>query len=382
MVSTTEFDELIEVLRDFIRREIMPAEAGIDESDEIPDRLIAQAKEMGLYGYALPAEFGGLGLSVQQQVLVTMELGYTSPAFRSLFGTNNGIAGQVLVLAGTEEQRKLWLPRLASGEVVASFALTEPDAGSDPSRLVTSAVPDPGPDGGWVVDGLKRYITNAPAADIFMVFARTDLAAPPGRGIGVFIVPARLDGVSVAAKDHKMGQAGAWTADVAFSGVRVPRDALVGEAAAAGYSTAMRSLAHGRLIIAALCAGVAARLIDESVTYARERSQGGHPIADYQLVQAMLADSQTEYMAARALELAAAARYVAGTDQRLAPSAAKYFACEAVGRIADRAVQIHGGSGYMRGVPVERLYRDVRLFRIYEGTSQIQQLVIAREMLR
>jgi acyl-CoA dehydrogenase len=382
MVSTSEFDELIEVLRDFIRREVMPAEAGIDESDEIPDRLIAQAKEMGLYGYALPAEFGGLGLSVGQQVLVTMELGYTSPAFRSLFGTNNGIAGQVLVLAGTGEQRKQWLPRLASGEVVASFALTEPDAGSDPSRLVTSAVPDPGPDGGWVIDGLKRYITNAPAADIFMVFARTDLAAPPGKGIGVFIVPARLDGVSVAARDHKMGQAGAWTADVAFSGVRVPRDALVGEAAAAGYSTAMRSLAHGRLIIAALCTGVAARLIDESVTYARERSQGGHPIADYQLVQAMLADSQTEYMAARALVLDAAARYDAGTDQRLAPSAAKYFASEAVGRIADRAVQIHGGSGYMRGVPVERLYRDVRLFRIYEGTSQIQQLVIAREMLR
>ena len=383
MVTTSEFGELIEVLRDFIRSEVMPAEAGIDESDEIPDRLITQAKEMGLYGYALPSEFGGLGLSVEQQVLVTMELGYTSPAFRSLFGTNNGIAGQVLVLAGTEEQRKQWLPRLASGEVVASFALTEPDAGSDPSRLVTSAAPVSGPDGdGWVIDGLKRYITNAPAADVFMVFARTDPEAPPGRGIGVFIVPARLDGVSVAARDHKMGQAGAWTADVAFSGVRVPGDALVGEAAAAGYSTAMRSLAHGRLIIAAMCTGVMARLIDESVTYARERSQGGHPIADYQLVQAMLADSQTEYMAARALVLDAAARYDAGTDRRLAPSAAKYFASEAVGRIADRAVQIHGGSGYMRGVPVERLYRDVRLFRIYEGTSQIQQLVIAREMLR
>ena len=386
MVTTGEFDELIEVLRDFIRSEVMPAEAGIDESDEISERLITQAKEMGLYGYALPVEFGGLGLSVEQQVRLTMELGYTSPAFRSLFGTNNGIAGQVLVLAGTEEQRKQWLPRLASGEVVASFALTEPDAGSDPSRLVTSAAPDPGPEagpgGGWVIDGLKRYITNAPAADVFMVFARTDPAAPPGKGIGVFIVPAGLDGVSVAAKDHKMGQAGAWTADVSFSGVRVPRDALVGEAAAAGYATAMRSLAHGRLIIAAMCTGVMARLIDESVSYARDRSQGGRPIADYQLVQAMLADSQTEYMAARALVLDAAARYDAGTDRRLAPSAAKYFASEAVGRIADRAVQIHGGSGYMRGVPVERLYRDVRLFRIYEGTSQIQQLVIAREMLR
>src|SRR5271165_5798375 len=360
MVTATEFDQLLDVLRDFIRSEVMPAEAGIDESDEIPARLIAQAKEMGLYGYALPAEYGGLGLSVEQQVRLAIELGYTSPAFRSLFGTNNGIAGQVLVSAGTDQQRKQWLPRLASGEVVASFALTEPDAGSDPSRLATTASRE---EDSWVVDGLKRYITNAPAAD-------------------VFIVPARAEGVAVAPKDHKMGQAGAWTADVVFTSVRVPADALVGEAAQAGYATAMRSLAHGRLIIAAMCVGVAARLIDESVGYARERSQGGHPIGEYQLVQAMLADSQTEYLAARALVLDAAARYEAGTDRRLAPSAAKYFASEAVGRIADRAVQIHGGSGYIRGVPVERLYRDVRLFRIYEGTSQIQQLVIAREMLR
>ncbi len=379
MVTQAEFDELLKLLRDFIRREVMPAEAGIDESDEIPPRLIAQAKEMGLYGYALPSQYGGLGLSVEQQVRVTIEVGYTSPAFRSLFGTNNGIAGQVLVLAGTEQQRERWLPRLASGEVVASFALTEPDAGSDPSRMTTSAWAE---GGDWVIDGLKRYITNAPMADVFMVFARTDPQAPPGKGIGVFIVPADTAGVTVAARDHKMGQAGAWTADVVFAEARVPMDALVGEEAQAGYATAMRSLAHGRLVIAAMCVGVAARLIDESVTYASERSQGGHPIGEYQLVQAMLADSQTEYMAARALVLDAAVQYDNGADRRLAPSAAKYFASEAVGRIADRAVQIHGGSGYIRGVPVERLYRDVRLFRIYEGTSQIQQLVIARELLR
>ncbi len=379
MVTQAEFDQLLDLLRAFIRREVMPAEAGIDETDEIPARLIAQAKEMGLYGYALPTEYGGLGLSVEQQVRVTIELGYTCPAFRSLFGTNNGIAGQVLVLAGTEQQRKHWLSRLASGDAVASFALTEPDAGSDPSRLVTTARQE---DGGWIIDGLKRYITNAPMADVFMVFARTDPQAPPGKGIGVFVVPARTAGVVVAARDHKMGQAGAWTADVSFTGVRVPADALVGEAAQAGYATAMRSLAHGRLVIAALCVGVAARLVDESVAYAKERSQGGHKIGEYQLVQAMLADSHTEYLAARSLVLEAAAEYDAGTDRRLAPSAAKYFASEAVGRIADRAVQIHGGSGYIRGVPVERLYRDVRLFRIYEGTSQIQQLVIARELLR
>jgi acyl-CoA dehydrogenase len=378
-VTAAEFDDLTSLLRGFIRREVMPAEADIDESDEIPDRLIAQAKEMGLYGYALPTEYGGLGLSVEQQVRVAIELGYTCPAFRSLFGTNNGIAGQVLVSAGTEEQRKQWLPRLASGEVVASFALTEPEAGSDPSRLATTAQPD---GSGWVIDGLKRYITNAPAADVFMVFARTDPQAPPGKGIGVFVVPAATDGVAVAARDHKMGQAGAWTADVAFTGVRVPADALVGEAAQAGYATAMRSLAHGRLTIAGVCVGVSARLVDESVSYAKERTQGGHPIGEYQLIQAMLADSQTEYLAARALVLDAAAQYDAGTDRRLAPSAAKYFASEAVGRIADRAVQIHGGSGYIRGIAVERLYRDVRLFRIYEGTSQIQQLVIARELLR
>jgi acyl-CoA dehydrogenase len=392
MVNQTDFDELLSLLRGFVRREVLPAEAGIDETDEIPDRLIAQAKEMGLYGYALPAEYGGLGLSVTQQVRVAIELGYASPAFRSLFGTNNGIAGQVLVSAGTAEQRKQWLPQLASGEVVASFALTEPDAGSDPSRLTTTARPMQGEgeggtgrqagDGGWVIDGLKRYITNAPAADVFLVFARTDPEAPPGKGIGVFIVPARAAGVAIAPRDHKMGQAGAWTADVAFTAVRVPADALIGQAAQAGYGTAMRSLAHGRLTIAGVCVGVSARLIEESVSYARQRSQGGHPIAEYQLIQAMLADSQTEYMAARALVLDAAAQYEAGTDRRLAPSAAKYFASEAVGRIADRAVQIHGGSGYIRGVPAERLYRDVRLFRIYEGTSQIQQLVIARELLR
>ena len=385
MVTQTEFDELLDLLRSFIRREVMPAEAGIDESDEVPAPLIQQAKEMGLYGYAIPAEYGGLGLSVPQQVRLTIELGYTSPAFRSLFGTNNGIAGQVLVLAGTESQRKQWLPRLASGEVVASFALTEPDAGSDPSRLVTTASEMKGDGevgGGWVIDGLKRFITNAPMADAFMVFARTDPQAPPGKGIGVFVVPARTAGVAVAPRDHKMGQAGAWTADGAFTGVRVPADALVGEAAQAGYATAMRSLAHGRLTIAGVCVGVSARLVDESVGYAKERSQGGHTIGEYQLVQAMLADSQTEYLAARALVLDAAAQYDAGTDRRMAPSAAKYFASEAVGRIADRAVQIHGGSGYIRGIAVERLYRDVRLFRIYEGTSQIQQLVIARELLR
>jgi acyl-CoA dehydrogenase len=373
------FGEVRDAVRRFVREKVLPREDEIEESDAIPADLRAAAADLGLFGYALPDEFGGSGVSMAQDVRLAFEFGYATPAFRSMFGTNNGIAGQVLVSAGTEEQRKQWLPRLASGDVVASFALTEPDAGSDPSRLVTTARGEPG---GWVIDGLKRYITNAPAADVFMVFARTDPQAPPGKGIGVFIVPAGVAGVTVGPRDHKMGQAGSWTADVAFNGVQVPADALVGEAAQAGYATAMRSLAHGRLTIAGVCVGVSARLVDESVGYAKERTQGGHAIGEYQLVQAMLADSETEYLAARALVLDAAAQYDAGTDRRLGPSAAKYFASEAVGRIADRAVQIHGGSGYIRGIAVERLYRDVRLFRIYEGTSQIQQLVIARELLR
>ena len=288
MVTETEFDQLLDVVREFIRREVMPAEAGIDETDEIPARLIEQAKEMGLYGYALPAEYGGLGLSVDQQVRLTIELGYTCPAFRSLFGTNNGIAGQVLVLAGTEEQRKQWLPRLASGEVVASFALTEPDAGSDPAGWSPPRGRD---DEAGSSTGSSGTSPTPPPRTRSWCSRVPNPDAPPGKGIGVFIVPARTDGVAVAARDHKMGQAGAWTADVAFTGVRVPADALIGEAAQAGYATAMRSLAHGRLIIAALCVGVAARLIDESVAYAKERSQGGHLIGEYQLVQAMLADS-------------------------------------------------------------------------------------------
>ena len=234
----------------------------------------------------------------------------------------------------------------------------------------------------WVIDGAKRYITNAPVADLFMVFARTSKAEKPSQGISVFMVPRDAAGLSVAPKDRKMGQAGAWTADVYLDEVRVPESALVGASEGTGYETAMRCLAHGRLHIAALCVGLSERLVDESLNFAVDRRQGGKPIAEHQLIQGMLADSQTEYLAARALVLESARAYDSGADRRMAPAASKYFASEAVGRIADRAVQIHGGAGYMRGVSVERLYRDARLFRIYEGTSQIQQLVIAGQMLR
>jgi acyl-CoA dehydrogenase len=377
-VTDDEFKEVLREVRRFVRNEVVPLEAQIDEQDEVPERLREQAKAMGLYGFALPEEHGGGGMTALQEVQLAFELGYTTPAFRSLFGTNNGIAGHVLLEGGTAEQQAALLPRLASGELTAAFALTESEAGSDPAGLTTAARRD---DDGWVIDGAKRYITNAPIADLFMVFARTSRGERPADGISVFAVPAQAGGLTVAPKDAKMGQFGAWTADVLLDGVRVDDAALIGREGQ-GYVTAMRCLAHGRLHIAAVCVGIAQRLVEESVEFARHRRQGGRPIAGHQLIQALLADSQTETMAARALVLEAARAFDAGSDRRMGPAAAKYFASEMVGRVADRAVQIHGGAGYMRGVPVERLYRDVRLFRIYEGTSQIQQLVIAGQMLR
>jgi acyl-CoA dehydrogenase len=373
------FAVILREVRRFVRNEVVPLEAQIDETDEIPERIRAQAAELGLFGFALPAEHGGVGLTAEQEVQLVFELGWTTPALRSMVGTNNGIGGHVLVLGGTPDQQRRWLPPLASGEVTAAFALTEPEAGSSPADLTSTAREEAG---GWVLNGTKRFITNAPMADLFMVFARSSGETGSADGISAFAVPSDTPGLTVGPRDHKMGQAGAWTADVVLDGVHVGADALIGGIEGTGYRTALACLAHGRLHIAALCVGLAARLVEESVDRAIARRQGGRPIAEHQLVGAMLADSQTELMAGRALVLETARAYDSGRDTRLGPACAKLFASEMVGRVADRAVQIHGGAGYMRGIPVEHFYRDARLFRIYEGTSQIQQLVIAAELVR
>ncbi len=373
------FAVILREIRRFIRNEVVPLEAQIDENDEIPDRIRTQAAELGLYGFALPAEYGGIGLTAEQEVQLVFELGWTTPALRSVVGTNNGIGGHVLMLGGTPEQQRALLPRLASGEVTAAFALSEPEAGSSPADLTTTAQRD---GDGWVLNGSKRFITNAPVAGLFMVFARTSGETGSPDGISAFAVPAGTPGLTVGPRDHKMGQAGAWTADVMLDGVLVGDDALIGGVEGRGYRTALACLAHGRLHIAALCVGLAARLVEESVDRAIARRQGGKAIAEHQLVAAMLADSQTDLMAGRALVIETARAYDRGSDTRLGPACAKLFASEMVGRVADRAVQIHGGAGYMRGIPAERFYRDARLFRIYEGTSQIQQLVIAAELIR
>ncbi|WP_328351077.1 acyl-CoA dehydrogenase family protein [Streptomyces sp. NBC_00445] len=379
-MDADDFSAVLSEVRRFVRERVVPLEAEIDEKDEMPAEIREAAKKMGLFGFALPEEYGGLGLSMYEEAQLMFELGYTTPSLRSMFGTNNGIAGHVLMVGGTEEQKAHWLPRIASGDVLASFALTEPDAGSDPSTLTTKARLD-GDE--WVINGAKRYITNAPLADVFMVFARTDDEAPRTRGISTFLVPAGTPGLTVAPKDHKMGQLGAWTADVFFDDVRVPAEALVGgeDGLNRGFATAMGCIAHGRVHISALMVGMAERLVDESVAYASTRRQSGKLIGSFQLIQGLIADSMTDYYAGRATVLEAARGFDAGTDLKVGPSCTKYFASEMVWRVADRAVQIHGGAGYMRGVAVERFYRDARLFRIYEGTSQIQQVIIAKALL-
>ncbi|GAB5894868.1 acyl-CoA dehydrogenase family protein [Mycolicibacterium mageritense] len=378
-VCDEDFAEILAQTRSFIRSAVVPRENEILATDHMPDDLRQQAKDMGLFGYAIPQQWGGLGLNLSQDVELAMEFGYTSLALRSMFGTNNGIAGQVLVGFGTDEQKTQWLEGIASGDVVASFALTEPGAGSNPAGLRTKAVRD-GDD--WVIDGQKRFITNAPTANLFVVFARTRPADENGSGIAVFLVPADAAGVEVGAKDAKMGQEGAWTADVTFDEVRVPGSALVGGSEDVGYRAAMTSLARGRVHIAALAVGSAQRALDESVAYAAAATQGGQPIGSFQLVQAMLADQQTGVMAGRALVRDAAAKWVSGEDRRIAPSAAKLFCTEMAGTVADLAVQIHGGTGYMREVPVERIYREVRLLRLYEGTSEIQRLIIGGGLVK
>ena len=378
-VQAEDFQEILAQTRHFVRTAVVPREQEILDEDRVPDDLRDQAKKMGLFGYAIPQQWGGLGLNLKQDVELAMELGYTSLALRSMFGTNNGIAGQVLVGFGTDEQKSRWLEPIASGDVVASFALTEPGAGSNPAGLKTKAVRD---DRDWVISGQKRFITNAPVANLFVVFARARPADDHGPGIAVFLVPADAAGVEVGTKDAKMGQEGAWTADVSFTDVRVDDGALIGGSEDVGYRAALTSLARGRVHIAALAVGAAQRALDESVAYAATATQGGAPIGSFQLVQAMLADQQTGVMAGRALVRDAARLWVSNEDRRVAPSAAKLFCTEMAGKVADLAVQIHGGSGYMRGVPVERIYRDVRLLRLYEGTSEIQRLIIGSNLVK
>lgn len=377
-LDSETFDLLLSTVHRYVHERLIPLEAAVAETNKIPDDVVDELREMGLFGLSIAEDFGGLGLNMEEEVRVVFELGQTSPAFRSIAGTNIGIGSQSIVLAGTREQKQHYLPRLASGEIIGSFALTEPDAGSDAMSIRTAARLD---GDAYVLNGTKRYITNAPVAGLFSVMARTN---PERRAdsISCFLVDANTPGIVLGKPDKKMGQAGALTCDVVFDNCRVPKSALLGGEEGNGFRTAMKVLDKGRLHIAALCVGMAERLIRESVLFASERKQFGQPISQFQLIQAMIADSQTETYAAKCMVLETARKRDRGENTTIEAASTKLFASEMLGRVADRAVQIHGGAGYMAEYPVERFYRDVRLFRIFEGTSQILQLLIGRETIK
>jgi acyl-CoA dehydrogenase len=370
------FDALLEGVRRFVTERLRPLEAQVSETDEIPEDLVQDMRELGLFGLSIGEEFGGLGLNMEEEVRIAFELGRTSPAMRSTFGTNVGIGSQGLVMDGNDAQKAKYLPLIASGEIITSFALTEPDVGSDSGAVKTRAELD---GDAYVLNGSKRYITNADKADLFTVMART--GGPGPKGVSAFLVPRDLPGLSVGKPERKMGQQGAHVCDVIFDNVRVPAENRLG-AEGDGFKVAMRVLDRGRLHISAVCVGAAERLIADSIAYAKERQQFGKPIAEFQLIQAMIADSVAECKAAKALVLQTAKAKDLGQRITEDCACAKLIASEMVGRVADRAVQIFGGAGYIADYGIERFYRDVRLFRIYEGTSEIQRTIIAREALR
>ncbi|WP_225028717.1 acyl-CoA dehydrogenase family protein [Xinfangfangia pollutisoli] len=366
---------LVETIRRFVRERLVPAEAAVEQSNAIPPAIIDEMRALGLFGLSIPEAYGGLGLTVEEEVLVALELGYTSAAFRSVFGTNNGIGAQGIIADGTEAQKQYWLPRLASGEVIGAFALTEPDVGSDAGSVKTTARRDGDQ---YILNGTKRFITNAPVANVFTLMART--GGPGPAGVTAFLVPADSPGLTLGPPDRKMGQRGTKTCDVILDNCRIPADAVIGGVEGLGFKTAMKVLNRGRLHIAAFCVGQAQRLCDEATGFATQRVQFGKRICDHQLIQAMLADCATETYAGRCMVIDAARRCDSGERIIREAASCKLFCSEMVGRVADRAVQIHGGAGYMEDYPVEHFYRDVRLFRLYEGTSQIQQIIIARDM--
>jgi acyl-CoA dehydrogenase len=379
MADAETLRSMVEETRRFVREELIPAEEWVEEHDEIPARLVAKMGELGYFGMTIPETYGGLGLSMFEETSVVAEIGYASPVFRSYFGTSNGVGTLGMLIDGTEEQRRAYLPRIARGQLVASFCLTEPDAGSDAAALTTRAVRD-GDE--YVINGTKRFTTNSPQAGIFTVFARTGPKESKTAGISAFLIERDTPGITVSPHYKKMGFRGSHTADVIFEDCRVPAKALLGGTEGIGFKTAMRSLDHARLHMSAVATGMSTRLIDEGVRYASQRKQFGKAISQFQLIQGMLADCEAEALASRSMVERVSKMKDEGLSVTKETACCKYFTTEALGRIADRVVQIHGGYGYIKEYPVERLFRDARILRIYEGTSQIQQLVIAREMLK
>ncbi len=372
------FSIFLDTIKKFVDNKLIPREEEVSESNKIPQDIVDEMKKLGLFGISIPTEYGGSNLSMEEEVKLTFELGRASPAFRSIAGTNIGIGSQTIVMSGTEDQKKKYLPKFATGELIGSFALTEPDAGSDAISIKTTAKKVGNK---YIINGTKRYITNAPIAGVFSVMAKTK-PEKKASSISCFLIDSNSPGITIGKPDKKMGQRGALTADVIFDNCEVSQDSLLGGKEGIGFTTAMKVLDKGRLHISGICVGLSERLLYESLKFSTNRKQFGEEISNFQLVQAMIADSKAEILAAKNLVLNTAIMRDNGNIVTLESSCAKLFSSEILGKVADRAVQIHGGAGYMAEYPVERLYRDARLFRIYEGTSQIQQLIIARETIK
>ncbi len=380
-VQFRNFEDYLTAVRELSQDVLRPNEHRLTREGGIPEDLTEALKEIGLFGISIPEEYGGLGCSMEEQIRLTFEFCQASCVYRSRFSTTIGLTSQAILDFGTSSQKEFYLPKMAAGECTGSFALTEPEAGSDAASLKTKAERDGDI---WVINGEKRYITNAPQADVFLTMARTNPNDKSANGISAFLVDASLPGVSVGEPPRMLGNEGSHVCYVWFENVRVSEGALVGGKEGAGLKAALRGINHARLHVAATCVGQAIRLIEEMTNYAARRIQFDRPVGDFGQIQALLADSQAEMAAARALCIDCAKAFdLGGPIPHVDIASAKLFASEMVSRIADRAVQILGGMGYMEDMsPIPRLYRDVRLFRIFEGTSQVQQANIARAMLK
>ncbi len=378
-MDTEVFDQFIGQLKRYVRERLIPAEAQVIADDMIPQDILAEMREMGLFGITIPEEFGGAGMNVSQYIETVKQLSYAAPAYRSTMSINVGMTGSAIRKFGTAEQKAHWLPRIASGEI-ACFGLTEPGSGSDSAAMATMATAS---GNGYVLNGTKRYITNSPLAKIGLIMARTSKEAlPKNAHVSAFIVNMDAPGISVGSPDKKMGQSGAQIADIIMQDVQISGDALVGGEEGKGFQIAMQSLDNGRLSVAAMGVGMGRRILDTAVRYATERKAFGEAISNFQLIQAMLADSDAELYAAECMIADACARADRGENIMRKAAACKMFASETAGRVADRCVQIHGGAGYLAEYEAERFFRDARILRIYEGTTQIMQLQIAKQMLR
>ena len=375
------FEQFIDQLDRYVRERLIPAEQDVIENDKIPDEIVQEMKDMGLFGLTVPEEFGGAGLNTSQYARTVKTIAYAAPAYRSIFSINVGMFNSAIKNGGTGEQQAEWWPRIAAGEI-ACFGLTEPGSGSDSAAMQTMAKPNPSGNG-WILNGTKRYITNAPHASVGLIMARTEKEnLPKNAHVSAFIVPMDAPGVSTSSPDKKMGQSGSHISDIMLDDVEVSGEALLGGETGKGFVFAMKSLDNGRISVGAASTGYARRALDSALRYANERKAFGEPIANFQLIQQMLAESETEIYAAESMMADVTARADRGENILRKAAAFKVFASETCGRVVDRVVQIYGGAGYLAEYDAERFFRDARIYRIYEGTTQILQLQIAKHMLR